>query len=225
MWKRKIFFGFGFAVFFSLLSLWSGVFTLSASALSLVPNVVYNNGYPGDASQSYILTPNTALTNANFSSKVTFSFPNVSDTIYFNFTDLAVSSCSSSLFVNGWSRSVSLTPDSSYTSTLPMADAFPRSAIYIDSDSTAQSCHGYIDLSSVHAPIINLAPWSYGVTFTSSSTFSFSYSDDCPDCPDCPEIPANPYDDKLDNIYHAILLVGASFVVLMFLYQILKYTV
>ena len=42
----------------------------------------------------------------------------------------------------------------------------------------------------------------------------------CPTCPICPEIPENPYDDKLDSIRNAIILVPAVCLLLYFFYVI-----
>lgn len=70
-------------------------------------------------------------------------------------------------------------------------------------------------------------------SFTFNVSFVGTFSDepipsdddcDCPEVPDCPPVPENPYDNKLDEIKNAIIMVGGVMLVIYFLfclYQIL----
>ena len=62
------------------------------------------------------------------------------------------------------------------------------------------------------------------MNINTSSDFTASLYDSfpsfCPACPTCPEIPVNPYDDKLDSIRNAIILVPAVCLLLYFFYII-----
>lgn len=63
---------------------------------------------------------------------------------------------------------------------------------------------------------------TYNVTFTFLDTLDCPDCD-CPDCPDCPEVPDTPYGDKLDKIYHAILIGSATMLVIYFFFIMFKW--
>lgn len=205
MWKRKIFFGFGFAVFFSLLSLLSGAFTPSASASSqtftyTANDVTFSNnaGIDIDSLVSNLgFTPDYITISIDQSSYISQCMPGMSVCKIFL----------SPLQNNGFD-SYQYVPLSFYQAT----------------DTTTIN-NLPLSITTVYRSGLTLYSYIYSrqSVFDYFGSISITLSDsECPTCPTCPELPANPYDDKLDNIYHAILLVGASFVVIMFLYQILR---
>ena len=59
-----------------------------------------------------------------------------------------------------------------------------------------------------------------GTSDTYSGTLILSEINPISNCPICPEIPENPYDDKLDSIRNAIILVPAVCLLLYFFYVI-----
>ena len=63
----------------------------------------------------------------------------------------------------------------------------------------------------------------FGLSSSSGSLsdyIKFTLTDNYSSCPICPEIPENPYDDKLDSIRNAIILVPAVCLLLYFFYVI-----
>lgn len=96
------------------------------------------------------------------------------------------------------------------------------------------------NFSSPVSGVLSFVPGRLTVYSDNSFTFNVSFvgtfsdepipSDDDCDCPevpdsDCPPIPENPYDQKLDDIKNAIILIGAIMLAIYFffcLYQIIR---
>lgn len=205
MWTKKILYIFGLSVFASLLSLCSGAFSSSASATS----------------QSFTYTANDVTFSTNAGIDIDSLVSNLGFT-----PDYITISIDQSSYIQQCMPGPSVCKI--YLS--PIQNNNNDNYQYVPLSfyqATDTSTYNNLPLSITTAYRSGLTLYSYIYSrqsvFAYFGSISITFSDNqCPACPTCPEIPANPYDDKLDNIYHAILLVGASFVVIMFLYQILR---
>lgn len=205
MWKKKIVYGFGFVVFFSVLFSLSGLFTRSASATS----------------QSFTYTANDFTFSTNAGIDIDSLVSNLGFTPDYITISIDQSSYISQCMPGASVCKIFLSPIQNNNND---AYQYVPLGFYQATDTSTYNTLP-LTITTAYTPGLTLYSYIYSrqSVFAYFGTISITLSDtECPTCPTCPEIPANPYDDKLDNIYHAILYVGGAIIVCLFFYQILR---